>query len=90
MHTGQISELDSVRRLLVAFGYTPDIGVDLAQNMKDGLHVYKQNDGSKVSIKAYGNEGDYSSWAFTAGNSQKTGKSKKALEIHLLSHVLGE
>ena len=88
---GPVYEIDRIRNMLINFGYNPLIsGIEFSKASAAGNQVFEHHDGSKVSISVVGTDDSRGTWTFESKMKTKKGKSKKALEICLLNHALGD
>jgi hypothetical protein len=88
---GPVYEIDRIRNMLINFGYNPMIsGIEFAKASAAGNQVFEHCDGSKVSICITGTDKTHGTWTFESKMKTKAGKSKKALELLLLNHAMGD
>ena len=88
---GPVYEIDRIRNMLINFGYNPLIsGIEFSKASAAGNQVFENPDGSKVSIVVAGTDKTHGNWTFESKMKTKCGKSKKALEILLLNHAMGD
>ena len=88
---GPVYEIDRIRNMLINFGYNPMVsGIEFAKASTAGNQVFEHCDGSKVSICMTGTDKTHGTWTFESKMKTKAGKSKKALELFLLNHAMGD